>query len=87
MSATPVLTVSVLYFGLVKEKLGMDRETLEVAAGTGVDELMRELAERHGIEDLGAGSLRVAVNLEYVESSRVLAEGDEVAIIPPVAGG
>ncbi len=29
----------------------------------------------------------VAVNLRYAPSDRVLGDGDEVAIIPPVAGG
>ena len=38
-----------------------------------------------------AGSLPpaplLAVNAEYASADRALAEGDEVAIIPPVAGG
>ncbi len=29
----------------------------------------------------------VAVNQEYAESDRILAEGDELALIPPVSGG
>jgi molybdopterin converting factor small subunit len=29
----------------------------------------------------------LAVNAEYASADRALAEGDEVAIIPPVAGG
>ena len=36
---------------------------------------------------LGAGVLRVAVNREYVDGQHELHDGDEVAVIPPVAGG
>ncbi|HXG37433.1 MAG TPA: MoaD/ThiS family protein, partial [Bacteroidota bacterium] len=32
-------------------------------------------------------SLRLAVNLEYVNSDHPLQDGDEVAVIPPVSGG
>ena len=35
----------------------------------------------------GAGRLVVAVNGEYVPMDHVLADGDEVALIPPVSGG
>ena len=33
------------------------------------------------------GSLAVAVNQEYAGRDRVLSEGDEVALLPPVSGG
>ena len=34
-----------------------------------------------------ARSLRFAVNGEYAKDDRLLGEGDDVAVIPPVAGG
>ncbi|MEM8874929.1 MAG: MoaD/ThiS family protein [Planctomycetota bacterium] len=33
------------------------------------------------------GTYAVAVNLEYADDDTVIAEGDEVALIPPVSGG
>lgn len=33
------------------------------------------------------GRLRLAVNLHYVSGNYPLADGDEVAVIPPVSGG
>jgi molybdopterin converting factor subunit 1 len=77
----------VLYFGLVRERLGRRTEELECEAGTTVSRLLELLAGRHDIFSLGAGSIRVAVNREYVDGSHVLSDADEVAIIPPVAGG
>jgi molybdopterin converting factor subunit 1 len=79
--------LSLLYFGIVREKLGRREETREIHAGATVGDLVSQLAESHGIFALGAGSIRVAVNREYVHNDHVLADGDEVAVIPPVAGG
>ncbi len=81
------MKLSIRYFGIVREKLGVGGEDLELAAGTDVAALMRSLAGRHAIFDLGAGTLRTAVNLEYVGAEHELHDGDEIAIIPPVSGG
>jgi molybdopterin converting factor subunit 1 len=75
------------YFGIVRERLGRREEILDAAAGTTVGELLVRLARTHDIFALGAGSLRVAVNREYVDDEHPLNDGDEVAVIPPVAGG
>ena len=81
------MKLRLLYFGIVREKLGHREETRECRDGTTVGSLLAELAAAHGIFALGAGSLRVAVNREYVDKDHVLADDDEVAVIPPVAGG
>jgi len=52
-----------------------------------VGELLAELSGTDGIFALGAGVIRIAVNREYVDATHVLADDDEVAVIPPVAGG
>jgi molybdopterin converting factor subunit 1 len=76
-----------LYFGIVRERLGKREETRDVAERSTVGELLAELGRTEEIFALGAGSLRIAVNREYVDNGHVLADGDEVAVIPPVAGG
>ena len=81
------MRLKLLYFGLVREKLGRGEETREVADGITVGGLLQELSAVHGLFSLGAGVLRVAVNREYVDESHPLGDGDEVAVIPPVAGG
>jgi molybdopterin converting factor subunit 1 len=81
------MRLELLYFGLVRERLGCSRETLELADGACVADLLGVLADRHDVFALGAGSIRVAVNRTYVGGDHVLADGDEVAVIPPVAGG
>jgi len=49
-------------------------------------QLYEELRERHGFT-LRRESLRLAVNGEFAAWERPLADGDEVAFLPPVSGG
>jgi molybdopterin converting factor subunit 1 len=81
------MRVRVLYFGIVRERLGCAEETLDLAPGTTVGQVTAALSERHGNLARGVASLRVAVNLEYVDSTQVLVDDDEIAVIPPVSGG
>ena len=74
--------MQVLYFGVLKESLGRERESVELAEGACVADLIA----RYGQEDW-AQSIAVAVNQEYAKSGDVLRDGDEVALLPPVSGG
>ena len=80
------MTVTVLLFASYAEKLGASSLPLDLAAGATVGDVIRKL---HGMA--GAGRLPreplVAVNERYAKPDRVLAAGDQVAVIPPVAGG
>lgn len=75
----------VLYLGLLSERRGLAAEELRSAALT-AGELYRELAARHAL-GLAAADVKLAVNDELVDPSRALAEGDEVALLPPMSGG
>lgn len=77
--------VSVLFFARFRELAGTARREMEVPPGTSVEGLLRRLREEEGL-DL-PGSTAVAVNRSYAAPETELAEGDEVAIVPPVAGG
>jgi molybdopterin converting factor subunit 1 len=79
--------VRVLFFGIVRERLGTREETLSLPERASVGDLLRALSTRHAGFAAGVASLRVAVNEEYVDSNAPLSDDDEVAIIPPVSGG
>jgi molybdopterin converting factor subunit 1 len=81
------MKVRVLYFGIVRDRLAIDGESVEVEEGTTVGDLLRGLSVRHGFDELGSGVLRVALNRDYVGEGTRVSDGDEVAIIPPVSGG
>ncbi len=76
-----------LYFGIVKDLLGVERETVEVPVGMTVEGVLSFSRLRSSKESEIWNSLAVAVNREYAQRSAVLHEGDEVALLPPVSGG
>jgi molybdopterin synthase catalytic subunit len=77
----------VLYFAVVRERLGLSEEEVALPAGGTVGALLDALAARH--EALGPlrPALKVAVNQAFVDDGQALVDGDEVALIPPVSGG
>lgn len=81
------MRIRVLYFAVFREKLGTDEEALELGAGTNVSDAVAALAAKHAVVGKLAGRFRVAVNQDFVADDHALAEGDELALIPPVAGG
>jgi molybdopterin converting factor subunit 1 len=81
------MRVRVLYFGVLKEVLGLEREEVDVAEDCSVAELLRLIADRSRSLPGVWTSLAVAVNQEYVSASALLHDGDEVALLPPVSGG
>jgi len=80
------MTVTLLLFAAYADVLGNSCLELEMAAGATVSELLDQVRELDGAERLPPEVL-VAVNEEYATADHVLEPGDEVALIPPVAGG
>lgn len=78
-------TLRLHYYALLREQAGRQSEILETAAATPAA-LYAELAARYRFR-LPASQLTVAVNAAFSDWERVLADGDEVVFIPPVAGG
>jgi molybdopterin converting factor subunit 1 len=80
------MTIDVLLFASYAEALGSDRVTLELASDATTADVLRELRRLPGADRLPARPL-VAVNQQYAPGLHPVREGDEVAVIPPVAGG
>ena len=81
------MRVEILYFAILRERVGRERESLDLPAGADVRAARRAVAERHpGIEAL-LPQVQTAVNRVRATDPTPLAEGDEVALLPPVAGG
>ena len=79
------MRVRVLFFGVMRDVMGRAEQWLEVAAGATAGEIVEGC--RAGAAGGVWGVLAVAVNQEYAARDRVLVEGDEVALLPPVSGG
>jgi MoaE-MoaD fusion protein len=79
--------VEVLYFAVVRERAGRESESFTLDDGATVGDLLARLGERHPALAALERRVQIAVNRHIVPSSCVLADGDEVALIPPVSGG
>ena len=81
------MKVSVLYFAQARDALGRARDSVEVPRGATASQLLDEVSRGNPALASLRGSIRVSVNSEVVPPDRRLEEGDEVAVLPPVAGG
>lgn len=80
--------IDVRLFAMLRERAGSDSVTVEVPDGATVRDAVDAVARTHGLADLmGRMSVVMAVNREYADDDARLAEGDELALIPPVSGG
>jgi MoaE-MoaD fusion protein len=79
--------VDVLFFAVLRERTGRERESFELPAGATVAALLEQLAVRHPAVAGLEGRVQVAVNRQMVPRTHPLTAGDEVALIPPVSGG
>ena len=76
----------VLLFASYADAVGKNELTLELDDGSVVEDVVTRVREMAGGRALPPAPL-IAVNAAYAPSSTVVRAGDEVAIIPPVAGG
>ncbi len=81
------MEVRVLLFGGLKELLARECDAVELPEQATVAQFLERFLMNAPEAGKFAGSLAVAVNREYARSNRVLRDGDEVALLPPVSGG
>lgn len=80
------MTITVQLFASYAEALGAKSLLVELPEHATVEALMVALSNLPGASRLPPNPL-VAVNLVYAKPDQILTLGDEVAVIPPVAGG
>jgi molybdopterin converting factor subunit 1 len=79
--------VRVRLFALQRELAGTREMSLELDDGATVETSWAAVVERHPGLAPGRPSVRFARNGEYADPATTLADGDEIAFIPPVSGG
>lgn len=80
------MTVTVLLFASYAESLGTRSVSLDLGPGATAGDALRHVLSLPGADRLPKEPM-LAVNERYAKPQQVLTAGDEVAIIPPVAGG
>jgi molybdopterin synthase catalytic subunit len=78
--------VLVRLFASYREAAGVGHIPLELPAGSTARDAIRAVLSEHPLVAEGR-QLVIARNREYVEPEAALADGDELALIPPVSGG
>ncbi|HMD62006.1 MAG TPA: MoaD/ThiS family protein [Opitutaceae bacterium] len=78
-------TVRVLYFAMLREQRGLGEERIVTGAAT-AGELYEELRKSHPFT-LPRDSLRVAINGDFQTWAAAVRDGDELVLMPPIAGG
>ena len=81
------MKVRALFFASYRDIAGADAVEVELPAAASAADLIASLRGRGGAWGSIPTAPVVAVNLGYAPLSTRLADGDEVALIPPVAGG
>ena len=82
-----MLSINVRLFALYRERLKMSELTLMVPEGSTVRDLVNQLAQEHPNIGPLLEHTAIAVNEVYAENTQILAESDELALLPPVSGG
>ena len=84
--ATRIVNVRVLLFASYAERMGLESVRVALPAVATVGDALEHVRSLPGGERIPPRPL-CAVNLTQAELDTRLAEGDEVALLPPLAGG
>ncbi len=81
------MTITVLFFGILRDIAGASEVRLEVTPGATLGSLFDHFAKLHPQLHERRSNIMLARNQEFGTPSTVLEAGDEVAFLPPVSGG
>lgn len=83
------MTVDILYFAWLRERIGQPRERIETEAGT-VRELVAELAaldDWHAAAFADMATVRCAIDQKLSGLDSPITNAREIAFFPPMTGG
>ncbi len=81
------MRIRVLFFGVLRDVVGLREDSLDIPEGSRLGSVFELYAGRFPRLRGMAASMVLALNQEFSTPSAPLAEGDEVAFLPPVSGG
>lgn len=77
------MTINILYFASLREKIGRGNDTLELSEPLQVAQVWQQATGQASFPD----DVLIALNQEYTSADSLVNDGDEVAFFPPVTGG
>ncbi len=81
------MRIRLLHFASFREAAGRDEEVRDLPEGARISDLWNALAREVTLFSRFPSMPPAAVNREHAAGDAVLRDGDEVAFLPPVAGG
>ena len=87
MARLTVVRVRIRLFAMQRELAGAREVVVDLPQGSDVAGAWAALVALHPVLAAGRDSVRFARNGAYAEAATIVADGDEVAMIPPVSGG
>jgi molybdopterin converting factor subunit 1 len=81
------MKVRVKFFAILRERAGTSEVAKDLAEGSTVADLWRQLQKDYPKLDVPGIRLLYAVNQDYVGVDYKLKDQDEVVFVPPVSGG
>lgn len=86
-TTSTTINVKLLLFAQFREALGGKERTLEIKPGATPRDVLGRIADANPRLAGLKGVVRFLVNGEFVSGDEPLGDGDELAFVPPVAGG
>ena len=81
------MKVRLLFFAVLRDIAGTDQRELALSEGTTAQDVWQSLRSQYAKLTDYTQPPMIAVNESYAAPETVLRDGDELAFIPPVAGG
>jgi molybdopterin converting factor subunit 1 len=79
--------VKVLFFGMLRDIAGIKEEAIQLPGGSRLADVFAHYAARFPRLDGLSGSIVLAQNQQFAQRDALVADGDEIAFLPPVSGG
>jgi molybdopterin synthase sulfur carrier subunit len=81
------ITITLKLFAVYQETIGLSEKRMTLPVGTTAGEVRdRLIADYPTLRDW-KDLTRFGINLQFVDASTLLRDGDELVLIPPVSGG
>jgi len=77
------MTIKILYFASLREKIGRGNDTLDSPEPLRASQVWQQATGQDSFPD----DVLIALNQEYTNADSLVNDGDEVAFFPPVTGG
>lgn len=81
------MTAKVLFFGRLKELVGVSEDTCAMPEGAAIEQIFAHYSERCPQLAAFRSSVVASRNREFASWETAVHSGDEVAFLPPVSGG